>query len=98
MNLSITMHNPDETVIERLSVTAQKPARVSFECFGSAVTFDLSVNGENLNVSCDNELCMLRDGIINLLDCSGNFTMELRKSFTLVYPAMDMMAKFDFNY
>lgn len=96
MKIYITMNHLNNIVIEKLDL--ESSSSVKFECYGQEITFKLEKNNDKLSVVSSDLLCVYNDGRINLNDFKKEFTFPLGKGFTLVYPAIDMFTKFDFNY
>lgn len=96
MKVSITMNHLDDIVIKEIDLDYTSEAK--FECFGNEIIFQLKKDKEFLSVTASEGLCLVQDGKINFNDCKENFSIQIGTGFTLVYPAIDMLIKFDFNF
>lgn len=96
MKIYITMNHLDNIVFEEVDL--DNPTSVKFECYGQEVSFKFKKNDDTLSVVSSEPLCVSNDGRVNLTDYKKEFSFSLGKGFTLVYPAIDMFTKFDFNY
>ena len=96
MKVFITMTNSGDVQTHALDLKTNNVCQ--FEILGQPIEFNLSKQGKMLVVKSSQPLCLLNDEKINLLEDKNYFEMPFGRGFSLIYPALDIYIKFDFNY
>ena len=96
MKVFITMANSIDVQTQEVDLESHNFCQ--FDVLGQPIEFTLSKQGKMLVVKSSQSLCLLNDEKINLLEDKNYFEMPFGRGFSLIYPALDIYIKFDFNY